>query len=130
MTESNLPIRNTTKGKLPRLPFLDIKNAILGKGYDLSIAFVGPAQSKKLNATYRGKNNPTNVLSFPNSKKSGEIVICMQVARREAPTFNMALRNFLAFLVIHGMLHLKGYAHGGTMETAERKYMKRFGFIA
>jgi ssRNA-specific RNase YbeY (16S rRNA maturation enzyme) len=42
--------------------------------------------------------------------------------------FGMTMRTFTAFLVIHGMLHLKGLEHGSTMETAERKYMKQFGF--
>jgi probable rRNA maturation factor len=129
MTTSNLlEITNATKGKLPRLPFLDIKNAILGETYDLSIAFVGKTTSKKLNTTYRQKEYATNVLSFPNSKKSGEIVLCPDVMKKEMKFFGMTMRTFTAFLVIHGMLHLKGLEHGSTMETAERKYMKQFGF--
>ena len=129
MTTSNLlEITNTTKGKLPRLPFLEIKNAILGKNYEISIAFVGTSTSKKLNTTYRQKEYATNVLSFPNSKQTGEIVLCPAVMKKEMKFFNMNMQTFTAFLVIHGMLHLKGLEHGSTMETAERKYMKQFGF--
>ena len=68
------------------------------------------------------------MLSFPNSKNSGEIVICMQVARSEAKNFDMSVKSFVAFLVIHGILHLKGHAHGSTMEKAEKKFLRKFGF--
>lgn len=124
--QENVSIRNTTKGKLPRLPFVDIKNSILGERYELSIVFCGSGLSKRLNRTYRGKNKPTNVLSFPLSKKSGEIVIDLVRSKKEAPQFDEKFVNFIGFLFIHGLLHLKGLDHGSTMESKERRFRKMF----
>lgn len=124
--QENVSIRNTTKGKLPRLPFVDIKNAILGEKYELSVVFCGSSLSRRLNKTYRGKNKPTNVLSFPLSKKSGEIVIDLARSKKEAPQFNEKFTNFIGFLFIHGLLHLKGLDHGSTMESKEQRFRKMF----
>ena len=109
--------------------FDDIKTAILGKSYDLSIAFVTPAISKNLNKKFRGKNKPTNILSFPLSSKSGELILCKDVIRKDAPLFNLNYSKFLSYLVIHGLLHLKGMQHGSKMEIAEKKFCKKFGII-
>ena len=118
-----------TQGRLPRLPFLTIKNAILGKKYIVSVACVDDATSKKLNRQYRGKNNSTNILSFPLQKNSGELVLCPSVMKKEAPKFNMSYSTFFGFLVIHGMLHLKGMEHGSTMEHKEEFFKKKFDLL-
>ena len=125
-TDSNTSITNKTKGKLPRLPFVQLKNKILGKKYDISIVFVTPKESHKINLAYRQKNNPTNVLSFPLSKTSGEIFVDMTTSKKDAPNFGMTPTKFLLFLVIHAMLHLKGMEHGSTMEADEKKFLKFF----
>lgn len=128
MVDTNLTsVINKTKGKLPSLPFVEMKEKILGKGYELSISFVSPKESQKLNLTYRGKNNPTNVLSFELTKKSGELVLQPACVKRDAKNFDMDYPNFLAFLLIHGMLHLKGMQHGSTMEKQEARFKKIFG---
>jgi probable rRNA maturation factor len=119
-------ITNKTKGKLPRLPFNDMKDAVLGKNFELSLVFSGHALSRKLNRIYRNKDKPTNVLSFPLSKKSGEIVIDLMQAKKEAKQNGETFRKFVGFLFIHGMLHLKGFAHGGKMESKERSIRKAF----
>jgi probable rRNA maturation factor len=124
--QDTFSIINKTKGKLPRLPLLIIKNDILGAKYSLSMAFVGEKISKELNKKYRGKNKPTNILSFCLSKKDGEIVICPKVVKREAKNFDRTFPEFLGFLVIHGMLHLKGMEHSSRMEIAEEKYDKKY----
>ena len=121
-----IQITNKTKGKLPRLPFVRLKNAILGEKYELSFAWVTPKESHKLNLTYRKKDKPTNILSFPFDKNSGEIVLDIKTARADAPNFDMSESKFLLFLVIHGMLHLKGFDHGSTMEKQEKKFLKIF----
>lgn len=123
-----LSITRMTKGKLPGLPFLRVKNAVLGAAYDLSIVFATPALSRKLNKHYRGKDHPTNILSFPLSKTSGELIISLAKVRADAPAFGKSYENFLGFLLIHGMLHLKGYEHGSTMERHEARFAKKFGF--
>ena len=124
--DSNISITNKTKGKLPRLPFVRLKNEILGEKYEVSIVFVTPKESHKLNLTHRQKDKPTNVLSFPLSKNSGEIFIDQKTSAKDAPNFDMTETKFLLFLVIHAMLHLKGYEHGSTMEKQEKKFLKIF----
>jgi probable rRNA maturation factor len=127
-TTSKITISNQTKGKLPSLPFLAIKDAVLGKKYELSIVFADSKLSKQLNKKWRGKNKPTNVLSFTLSENSGEIYLCPEVMRTEAPKFEKSYTKFAGFLLIHGMLHLKGMQHGSTMEDEEIKFVKKFNF--
>lgn len=117
---------NNTKGKLPSLPFALIKNDILGKNYSLSLAFINKNQSKKINNIYRQKNKPTNILSFPLSKKEGEILICPDIVKTETKKFNKNFRELLVFLFIHGCLHLKGLDHGEKMEKLEDKYFSKY----
>jgi probable rRNA maturation factor len=125
----NLNIINKTKGKLPSLPFEAIKQDILGADYSLSIVFVGKKFSRELNFKYRNKDRATNILSFPLNKKEGDIFICPSVVKIESKdkekNFGKNFRELLGFLVIHGMLHLKGYEHSVIMEKAETKYDKK-----
>ncbi len=123
---TNCEIINKTKGTLPRVPFAKIKDAILGADYEISIASVSKAESKKLNGTLRGKDYPTNILSFPLSEKSGEIIFQMDKVKADAPNFDMTFRKFFIFLFIHGCLHLKGMEHSSIMEKEERKFLKKF----
>jgi probable rRNA maturation factor len=111
-----------------RLPakFAKIQKTILGANYDLSVAFVSPSESHRLNKLYRGKDKPTNVLSFPLEKNTGEIVICKSLAKTEAPKFDQSPSEWLHYLFIHGLLHLKGFDHGSTMERKEREYCAVF----
>ncbi len=117
---------NTTKGKLPSLPFDTFAKKILGKDYDLSLVFVDSKKMRQLNAWYRNIKKPTDILSFPLSKKSGEIFISLSETRRMAPEFGMTFKKFLPYLFIHGLLHLRGLNHGATMERLEKKYQKLF----
>lgn len=114
------------KGTLPRVPFLDIKNKVLGKGYDLSISFVGEKEAKQLNKKFRKKSYIPNTLSFSLTNKSGEIVMCLSKIKKEAPKFDLSYNKFLVFLLIHSMLHLKGFEHGSTMEAKEQYYFAFF----
>lgn len=124
---SAFSLRILTKGKLPRLPFLDIKNAIVGPDYELSVVFIGDKRSADLNRIHRGKDKPANVLSFPLSKTEGEIFLNPKRARKEAGKFGDSYKQFLAYLFIHGLLHLKGFDHGSKMESEERRFRKQFG---
>lgn len=116
-----LTITNTTKGKLPRLPFVKMADAVLGKEYECSLVIVGSKKSQELNLAYRGKDNPTNILSFPLDKNEGEIFLDLKKARVDAVNFDRSYTNFIGFLFIHGLLHLKGLDHGVKMENAEKK---------
>ena len=119
-------ITNTTKSTLPRVPFALIKEKTLGKKYNLSLVFIGEKKSQKLNYTYRGKNKPTNCLSFSIDKSNGEIFITLKKAKREAKLFERKFDNFIAFLFVHSLLHLKGFDHSSTMDKAEEKIRKVF----
>jgi probable rRNA maturation factor len=103
-----------------------IKKAVLGSDYELSFSFTTPAEIKKLNQIYRNINKPTDILSFPLSKTSGEILICQSEAKKEMVKFGRTYENFLTFLYIHGLVHLKGYDHGPKMEKVEEKFRKQF----
>ena len=123
-----ISISHTTH-KVPQLPFKAMKDAVLGSSYDLSLTFIGRQRARTLNIKYRGKTYVPNVLSFPLEERAGEIYIAPEVARAEAARFSLSERNYLALLFIHGLLHLKGHHHGATMEEAEKRYLKRFGFL-
>jgi len=122
----NVGVTQTIKGRLPRLPFFNVKEKILGKQYDLSIVFIGDQKSKTLNNTYRRKNKSTNILSFPIDEKMGEIFLNLRKSEREAKKSNLKLDEYVFFLLIHGMLHLKGYDHGSTMDRAEKRLCAAF----
>jgi len=127
MDSESLTIVNKTKGRLPSLPFVQMKDAVMGKNYELSLVFIGERRSKKLNIQYRDKHKSANVLSFPLDKKTGEIFITPARAKREAKSFDRTYSNFIAFLFIHGLYHLKGMDHSSTMEKAEEKIRAQFG---
>lgn len=116
----------SANGSLPKVPFLGIKEAILGKNYELSISFVGPKVAQQLNKQYRDKDYIPNTLSFPMTEKSGELFICRTVAHREWHKFCKNYDDYIVFLIIHSMLHLKGMEHGSTMESKEAFFMNRF----
>jgi len=86
----------------------------------VSILFVPEKESRALNFKYRRKNNSTNVLSFSSLDKEelGDIVICPQVAKREAKENKIGYRWWVSYLFAHGILHLLGYDHN-TKKTEE-----------
>ena len=116
----------SNSGTLPRVPFLAIKDKILGKNYSLSIAFVTPKVAHRLNIQYRNKDYIPNTLSFPLSKNSGEIILCKSALRREYKKYGMDYEDYVTFIVIHSALHLKGMQHGSTMESTEQRLHKFF----
>ncbi|TSC67604.1 MAG: Endoribonuclease YbeY [Parcubacteria group bacterium Gr01-1014_72] len=111
---------------IKQLPLRRIKERIVGKRYALSLVFVGARRMRALNLAYRAEDSPTNILSFPLGEGTGEIFMHRKSARAEARRFGMANVPFLTFLFIHGLLHLKGYRHGSTMEREEVRYCKLF----
>lgn len=103
-----------------------IKDEILGKAYELSFAFIDKKQIHGLNKKYRKKDEPTDTLSFPLSPTSGEILICKEVANLKASSYDLSPKDYLLFLTIHSLLHLRGLEHGAEMEKLEQKYFKKF----
>jgi probable rRNA maturation factor len=120
-------IINTTKEKLPKHPFKKMATRVLGDNYDLNLTIIDTEKIKQLNQGYRGKNSPTDILSFPLSESSGEIFLCLSEAKKETPKFKRNFDNFIAFLFIHGLMHLKGFDHSSTMESKEQTIRQEFG---
>lgn len=116
----------STVSTFPSHPYQAIKDTILGKQYELSLVFIGKTRAATLNKTYRNKLYSPNVLSFPLSEKTGEIFICPTVAHTEAKKYGLSTTGYVGFLFIHGCLHLKGLDHGDTMDSQEKKYLKKF----
>ena len=123
--ESSCTVTSSVR-KYPKLHYEKIKNAILGKSYVLSLVFIGKTRAQGLNKRYRGKTYLPNVLSFPLDKNAGEIYITPYTATSESKEFEMTPDGYIGYLFIHGLLHLKGYPHGDTMEKAEKKYTALF----
>ena len=100
---------------------------VLGKEYECSLVIISPQKSRTLNHAHRGKDTPTDILSFPLEPNEGEIFLDLTTARTKSVLFERSYRNFIGFLFIHGLFHLKGYDHGDTMERQEKKIRKIFG---
>ena len=105
---------------------------------ELGIRLVESAESARLNATYRGKKGATNVLSFPYASRvndclQGDLVICAALVRREARAAAKAELAHWAHLVVHGILHLRGFDHqsdraAARMEALETRLLQGLGF--
>lgn len=113
----------------PHFPYEKMKRDILGASYQLSLAFVGAKRAQLLNQQYRKKDYVPNVLSFPLSHTIGEIYICPAVAKSEAAKFELSVAGYVAYLFIHGLLHLKGHDHGATMEKLEQRYLRKYSIV-
>ena len=107
---------------------------------ELTIRIVDTEESHQLNHEYRGKDKPTNVLSFPFEAPPGvemdllgDMVICRQVVEKEAIEQSKPLIAHWAHMVVHGSLHLLGYDHiedqeAEEMESLETEIMKSMGY--
>ena len=110
------------------------------RGAAVCLRVVGSAESRRLDREYRGKDQPTNVLSFPSSPEErvatgilGDLVICAPVVAREAREQRKTLGAHWAHMVVHGTLHLLDYDHervrdARTMEALEVEILHGLGF--
>jgi probable rRNA maturation factor len=103
---------------------------------ELAIRVVDADESQELNKTFRGKDYPTNVLSFPANIQLpegptilGDIAICFPVVEKEAREQSKLLENHFAHMVIHGCLHLMGYDHENDHDADEME-AKEIGILA
>jgi len=99
----------------------------------VTLRIVGASEGRRLNLIYRKKNKATNVLSFPYGKGSGDVVLCHPVIAREARAQGKSIAAHYAHLVVHGILHLRGYDHekkqdAKRMEAREVRLLRRLGF--
>jgi probable rRNA maturation factor len=107
---------------------------------EVTIRIVGALESQGLNHEYRGKDRPTNVLSFPFEAPAGitvplvgDLVICAPVVEKEAGEQHKTMAAHWAHMVVHGMLHLQGYDHiedkdAEVMEDVEIRLLKQLGY--
>ena len=107
---------------------------------ELTIRIVDEAESQTLNSSYRGKDKPTNVLSFPFEAPPeidipllGDLIICAPVVELEAKQQDKSLQAHWAHMVVHGCLHLLGYDHiqdaeAEEMESLETQLIESLGF--
>jgi len=94
---------------------------------ELSIAFMDDADIKSLNASYRGKDTPTNVLSFPAdgiNPALGDIALARETCVREAAEKSISLTDHLTHLCLHGYLHLCGYDHETDTDAAQMEALE------
>lgn len=123
---SGVSIKNLTRrSSVPRFAYTAVAASVL-PDWDLSLVFVGPAQARALNERMRGKTYVPNVLSYALGEKSGEIIICLNEADKQAASYDMDRQTFVLYLFIHGVLHIKGWAHGAKMEACERTLLAKF----
>lgn len=136
-------IQNIFEGDRPRLRRLVLAALALGApegepaptAIDMTLRLVDAAEGQALNREYRGKNKPTNILTFPYSTcpvLAADLVFCLPVLQAEAEAMGVALRSHLAHLVVHGSLHALGWEHdcepeASTMESIEAEVLARFG---
>lgn len=125
---------------VPEVPTVEswIESAVVAAGIvvdtEVSVRVVSPEEVRALNSEYRGKDKPTNVLSFPVGKVTGlpddmrqplgDIVICAGVVRDEAREQGKAVADHWAHMLVHGTLHLLGFDHETDSEAAEMEALE------
>jgi probable rRNA maturation factor len=108
---------------------------------EIGVLFVDDREIRELNEQYLKRDRPTNVISFPmaqgefseiNPQLLGDVVISVETAIREAHESDLSLEEEIAFLLIHGILHLLGYDHtgrdGGRMQMVQEGLIAKLGF--
>jgi probable rRNA maturation factor len=112
--------------------------ALPSGNYEIAVVLTDNAEMRTLNRTWRGKNAPTNVLSFPASEALGEVpflgdvVLTYETSLKESREDNLTLSDHVSHLVVHGVLHLLGFDHqteeeAERMEAIERKALATLG---
>jgi probable rRNA maturation factor len=129
-----MPTKRTRKNKVIvqyAVPLRGVPSAAFLRRWAImpvTLRIVGEAEGRRLNRAFRNKNHATNVLTFD----TGDIVLCHPVIRREARAHRKSIAAHYAHLVVHGCLHLRGYAHekkrdAARMEAREIRILRRGG---
>ena len=129
-----IEINNKTKAKIDIKLIKKITEKFFAyykiENKDVSIAFVGDRVMTRLNNKYRGKNKPTDILSFPGDEYDfGEIIIDYAQIKRQSGKFSKSVKDELIFILTHGLLHLLGYEDKTAkekinMEKTGNKFVK------
>jgi len=125
--------------------FLNRARAAVGLDGEVHVLLADDAALKRLNRTFRGKNKPTDVLSFPagptgvffgdpdGPELAGDLAISLEMAARQAKQFGHSLRDEVRVLLLHGTLHLAGFDHeidAGEMAAREAELRQQLGLPA
>jgi probable rRNA maturation factor len=137
MKQSNATI--TFEKKLPGLNSRSLASfalkamSVAGLRGAVSVLITGDSSMRRLNGQFRGKNRPTDVLSFPSGSSAGgsagDIAISLDIAARNAPRLGHSVSDEIRILILHGVLHLAGYDHEndrGEMAKKEILLRRRF----
>ena len=136
--------RKAAESAIAQSAFPDLARSV--RPVELSVRLTSDDEVRALNAHWRGKNKPTNVLSFPLAEQYeleqadeegpglmlGDIILARGVCEREAAENNVPVEDHAAHLLIHGTLHLLGYDHrddseAADMESREARALERLG---
>lgn len=132
-TDTLLATYTTKKAPAITGAFLStVKDTVLGKKYDLSISFIGPDKMREINKTNRKIDKATDILSFPielGANGAGEIFICMEKVVSKSKLFEISMKKYLEYVLLHGMIHLLGHDHGDKMDSLEQKYAKKLNIF-
>jgi probable rRNA maturation factor len=137
-------VRKAAEAAIAESAYPDL--ATSGRPVELSVRLTGDEQVRALNAKWRGKDKPTNVLSFPMAEAYelqneivvskelllGDIIVARGVCEREAAEKRVAVEQHATHLIVHGTLHLLGYDHdadadAADMEEREVRALERLG---
>jgi len=102
------------------------------KRAEITVVLADDALIRQLNHEFRGKNKPTNILSFPGGDHLGDLVLALETIEREAVEQGKTVKNHTKHLLVHGTLHLLGFDHerekdAKKMEALEVKILKKLG---
>jgi len=141
--QANFPVEQAAKDLLTGLAEQLLKEHEIPEAAEIGIVFVDDAYIAGLNKQYRGVDAPTDVLSFamleglpmPGDEEEpmlGDVVISLETAQRQAQDFGHSLEREIAYLTVHGVLHLLGYDHQTppdkeAMRAIEEKALKSVG---
>ncbi len=137
-------IRKAVEAAIAESAFPDL--ATSGRPVELSVRLTGDEQVRSLNAKWRRKDKPTNVLSFPMAEDYelrdenvasrelllGDVIVARGVCEREAQDKGVSVEQHATHLIVHGTLHLLGYDHesdadAADMEAREVRALERLG---
>jgi probable rRNA maturation factor len=106
-----------------------------GESYRVALVLTGDAEMRDLNRVWRGKDAPTNVLSFPADAKHdrgflGDIVLAYETTLDEANARDISLADHVSHLVVHGMLHLLGFDHEDDADAERMEAIERIALAS
>ncbi len=129
------PELRIARGALPKRELSRFASAAIPLEGELSVLLTTDAEMQQLNLSFRNKNTPTDVLSFPAApyeggpRLAGDLALSIETAQRQAAEFGHSLMEEVEILLLHGLLHLAGFDHetdSGRMARRERLLRKQF----